>query len=105
MTEYNEETTESENQKVYSFDRILALATWAKVLSWVLIGAGAALLATVLFLLFSQFSSIQDISNIIFMLVYVAVGLLPIFLGVVLQFMVEGMYLLVDIEQNTSKPE
>jgi len=105
MTEYNEETTESENQKVYSFDRILALATWAKVLSWVLIGAGAALLATVLFLLFSQFSSIQDISNIIFMLVYIAVGLLPIFLGVVLQFMVEGMYLLVDIEQNTSKPE
>jgi len=105
VTEYNQETTESENEKVYNFDHILTLSTWAKVLSWVLIIAGIALLATVFFLLVSQFSNIQDISNIIFMLVYIAVGLLPIFLGIVLQFMVEGMYLLVDIEQNTSKPQ
>lgn len=47
-----------------------------------------------------------DAYNLMIFLGLFALGLLPIFLGVILHFFSEGAFLLVDIEQNTSsKPK
>jgi hypothetical protein len=36
------------------------------------------------------------------LLALLGIGFLPVFLGLILQFFIEGSFLLVDIEQNTA---
>ncbi|MCL4268724.1 MAG: hypothetical protein KJZ72_04235 [Anaerolineales bacterium] len=95
---------DNEIEKVYNFDRVLQLTTWARVVSWVLIGTGVLMIGLVLFIIGTQLiqAGMPDAFNLVSLVVLFGVALLPIFLGLILQFFSEGIFLLVDIEQNTS---
>jgi uncharacterized RDD family membrane protein YckC len=104
MTEIEEILENEENEKVYNFDRLLQLTTWAKIVSWILIVIGVVLVALVLFIIVTGFmeSGMPDAYNMLTLLALLGIGFLPVFLGLILQFFIEGSFLLVDIEQNTA---
>lgn len=86
-------------EKQSSSERILTLTTWARIVSWVLFGIGGILIVIALI---QAADEIGRGYNIFESLLLIILSLLPIFLGLVLQFLIEGIRLAVDIEQNTS---
>lgn len=100
MTGNNSLKTENEIVEKHSnSERILTLTTWAKIVSWILFGIGGILIVIALI---QAADEIGRGYNIFESLLLIVLSLLPIFLGLVLQFLIEGIHLAVDIEQNTS---
>jgi hypothetical protein len=93
------------HKKLSNINRILTLATWAKIVSWVLFGIGGIM---VLLALVQLTDSIGGWFDPLEALLIVVLSLLPIFLGLVLQFLIEGIYLAVDSarkEVQNAKPK
>jgi uncharacterized paraquat-inducible protein A len=86
-------------EKPSSSERILTLTTWARIVSWVLFGIGGILIVIALIQAADEIGSGYSIFESLLLII---LSLLPIFLGLVLQFLIEGIRLAVDIEQNTS---
>jgi uncharacterized paraquat-inducible protein A len=99
MTDKNSSKAETKIvEKPSSSERILTLTTWARIVSWVLFGIGGILIVIALIQAADEIGSGYSIFESLLLII---LSLLPIFLGLVLQFLIEGIRLAVDIEQNT----
>jgi hypothetical protein len=100
--------SDEEEDLYHSFDRLLRVASWAGTLSWLFLGLAAVLLAYAVFMLFSGLLAPFGANLIGLLLQFAAVfgvGLFLAFFFVVLQALGQIILLLLDIEDNTRKPE
>jgi hypothetical protein len=96
-----------EEETFYNYKHLTNIASWAKLLSWIVLVLGVVFLFAIIAVvvqIFPQFSSgtspVQVLPSI---LTYVMYGFLCGFLFVILQAVAEGIYVLMDIEENTKK--
>jgi hypothetical protein len=96
------DTEQGEDEISYNESRLTSAASWASLLSWVFLGVGILITLTSLWGTSRNFASYGSILVFISTLV---TQLLPAMAGafffVVLQVIAEGVYVLMDIENNT----
>lgn len=99
---------DSAQDTYYNFEHLMNVTTWARTLAWFFMGAAGLLLlmsACVGFQLFRQLLSARDFFETGFLflspLLIATVALICVFFFVLLQALAEGLYLLMDIEDNT----
>ena len=83
-----------------NLDRILTLTTAARIVSWVLFGVGGIMLLMALVQVTENIGRWVDLLEIL--LVFI-LSLLPIFMGLVLQFLIEGIHLAAGIGRTDEK--
>ncbi|HRQ23894.1 MAG TPA: hypothetical protein PLF42_10760 [Anaerolineales bacterium] len=81
-------------KKPANLDRILTLTTAARIVSWVLFGVGGIML---LMALVQAAENIGRWFDLLETLLIFVLSLLPIFMGLVLQFLIEGVHLAAGI--------
>jgi hypothetical protein len=81
-------------KKPANLDRILTLTTAARIISWVLFGVGGIML---LMALVQAAENIGRWFDLLETLLIFVLSLLPIFMGLVLQFLIEGIHLAAGI--------
>ena len=98
----NSNLNSEEDNTTYSFEKVLNLAFWAKVISNALFVIGIITFIIAIYYMFSNFD-IQRIEFFDFFeyLLFFAFGLFWVFLGLILELFIQVSFTLVDIEQNT----
>jgi hypothetical protein len=88
------------DKKLPNIDRILTLTTWARIISWVLFGVGGIM---ILMALVQAAENIGRWFDLLETLLVFVLSLLPIFMGLVLQFLIEGIHLAAGIGRREEK--
>jgi hypothetical protein len=84
----------------HNFNRLTRIASWASILSWLFLGVAALLIVGGFLAAFGELTRFGPDSFVISSLLFLWV-LVSAFFFVVLQAIAEGIYLLMDIEDNT----
>jgi hypothetical protein len=89
-------------KKPANLDRILTLTTAARIVSWVLFGVGGIMFFAGLIQMTENIGRWVDLLETL--LVFI-LSLLPIFMGLVLQFLIEGIHLAAGIGRTDEKKQ
>lgn len=113
MQEINErgeprDELEEESMTYHNFDRLTRVASWAALLSWCFLGLGAVMLILNVVSLVQQMGPLGAGMQPLMMLASFLSSFLTVFISlfffVLLQAVAEGIYVLLDIEDNTRPP-
>ncbi len=95
------EHDEDERDVSYNYDRLTAAAHWASNLSWLFLGVGVVMSGSELLYVFLNRASFNAVTIIASLALWCMAALLATFFFVLLQIIAEGVWLLIDIEDNT----
>ncbi len=87
----------------YNYNRLTAAAHWASTLSWWLLGLGLVYSAAQLLYVVLVRGSLTIVGLVASVAMWLLVAAVVAFFFVLLQVIAEGVWLLIDIEENTRK--
>jgi hypothetical protein len=111
LDERNDSLTalEDEPSTYHNFDRLIRVASWATLLSWCFLGLGAIMLILNVVSLVQQMGPLGPGMQPLMVLASFLTSFLTVFISlfffVLLQAVAEGIYVLLDIEDNTRPPD